>query len=108
MNCESLANHFDSVLLLGNVTPPPTRGGDRCGCGRFYSDHSYLECGVAAKTHHSTRHLTVPSGILGIPGAPAKDKEKKWSIKHHTQEFQTDAFGTIEFQGAPSPSRAQV
>ena len=89
------------------MTPPPTRGGDRCGCGRFYADHSYLDCGSTTR-NQPARHLTVPSGVLGIPGAPTKDREKKWSIKHHTQEFPTDAFGTIEFQGAPSPSRAQV
>ena len=33
---------------------------------------------------------------------------EKWSVHQNTATFPTDAYGTIEFQGGPHPTKAQV
>ena len=32
----------------------------------------------------------------------------KWSVTQHTEVSPTDAYGIIEFQGGPHPTKAQV
>ena len=34
--------------------------------------------------------------------------QEKWSVQQHTELIPTDAYGTIEFQGGPHPTKAQV
>ena len=33
---------------------------------------------------------------------------QKWSVSQHTEASPTDAYGIIEFQGGPHPTKAQV
>ncbi|XP_050403200.2 transient receptor potential cation channel subfamily M member 3 isoform X3 [Patella vulgata] len=46
-------------------------------------------------------HTTLP------PNITSASKEEKWHPYKHTEAKPTDAYGTIEFQGAPHPSKAQ-
>lgn len=37
-----------------------------------------------------------------------KVKNVNWNISRHTTPFPTDAYGTLEFQGGPHPTKARV
>ncbi|XP_036140910.1 transient receptor potential cation channel trpm isoform X4 [Monomorium pharaonis] len=63
----------------------------RCCCGYSYTHH----CGTGAD---------VQSYILSENRE--KDREQ-WSPGKNTHPFPTDAYGTIEFQGGPHPTKAQ-
>ncbi|XP_011879176.1 PREDICTED: transient receptor potential cation channel trpm isoform X4 [Vollenhovia emeryi] len=63
----------------------------RCCCGNSYTHH----CGTGAD---------VQSYHLGE--SREKDREQ-WSPGKNTRPFPTDAYGTIEFQGGPHPTKAQ-
>ena len=39
---------------------------------------------------------------------PQINVEDKWNVSVHTELQPTDAYGTIEFQGGPHPTKAQV
>ena len=56
----------------------------RCGCGRLQARHFYLK------------------------GTCPGDVDEKWNVLRHTELIPTDAYGTIEFQGGPHPTKAQV
>lgn len=43
---------------------------------------------------------------MGVPKAEPGNLEK-WHPYKHTEQKVTDAYGTIEFQGGPHPSKAQ-
>ncbi|XP_013397522.1 transient receptor potential cation channel subfamily M member 1-like isoform X2 [Lingula anatina] len=58
---------------------------NRCGCGR------------AKKNHTVTSDISLP-----LP-----DSSVRWDPWKHTQLLPTDAFGTLEFQGGPHPTKAQ-
>ncbi len=58
----------------------------RCGCGRQKEKHFYLKGGCV----------------------PQISLEDKWNVGYHTELQPTDAYGTIEFQGGPHPTKAQV
>ncbi|XP_020300486.1 transient receptor potential cation channel trpm isoform X4 [Pseudomyrmex gracilis] len=63
----------------------------RCCCGNSYTHH----CGTGADVQSYT---------------DIKEKEKdreQWSPGKNTRPFPTDAYGTIEFQGGPHPTKAQ-
>jgi len=64
----------------------------RCCCGNSYTHH----CGTGAD---------IQSYNLG--SNREKDREQ-WSSGKNTRPFPTDAYGTIEFQGGPHPTKAQV
>ncbi|KAJ9575656.1 hypothetical protein L9F63_007485, partial [Diploptera punctata] len=57
----------------------------RCCCGLSFTFH----CGT------------------GVDVDSYKAVEQQWSPSKHTQPSPTDAYGTIEFQGGPHPSKAQ-
>ncbi|CEF67884.1 Transient receptor potential cation channel subfamily M member 1 [Strongyloides ratti] len=59
---------------------------EKCGCGRLKNDH-YI---------HAFDEI-VKSKKNGL---------EKWSIRKHTVLCPTDAYGTIEFQGGPHPTKA--
>lgn len=56
----------------------------RCACGR--SEHWHVQNGTAKMD---------------------PDHPEKWHPYKHTEQRVTDAYGTIEFQGGPHPSKAQ-
>lgn len=60
----------------------------RCGCGRLKDKHF---------------HLKPSSGV-----EPKPLETERWSVSKHTENMPTDAYGTIEFQGGPHPTKAQV
>ncbi|XP_071652035.1 transient receptor potential cation channel trpm isoform X1 [Temnothorax longispinosus] len=63
----------------------------RCCCGYSYTHH----CGIGAD---------IQSHNLG----ESKEKDhEQWSPGKNTRPFPTDAYGTIEFQGGPHPTKAQ-
>ncbi|XP_011879175.1 PREDICTED: transient receptor potential cation channel trpm isoform X3 [Vollenhovia emeryi] len=70
---------------------PSTEDEHRCCCGNSYTHH----CGTGAD---------VQSYHLGE--SREKDREQ-WSPGKNTRPFPTDAYGTIEFQGGPHPTKAQ-
>ncbi|CAL1532413.1 unnamed protein product [Lymnaea stagnalis] len=63
---------------------PSVRDPTRCACGR--NEHWHIVNGAAR----------VDPGI-----------SEKWHPFRHTEQRNTDAYGTIEFQGGPHPSKAQ-
>ncbi|XP_076624685.1 transient receptor potential cation channel, subfamily M isoform X8 [Colletes latitarsis] len=63
----------------------------RCCCGYSYTHH----CGTGADVQSYTASNT-----------KEKDREQ-WSPGKNTRPFPTDAYGTIEFQGGPHPTKAQ-
>lgn len=40
--------------------------------------------------------------------ADSSEQQENWSVSRHTVASPTDAYGTIEFQGGPHPTKAQV
>ncbi|XP_066585207.1 transient receptor potential cation channel trpm isoform X2 [Prorops nasuta] len=63
----------------------------RCCCGNSYTHH----CGTGADIQsYST-------------GSEAEKEREQWSPGKNTKPFPTDAYGTIEFQGGPHPTKAQ-
>uniref|UniRef100_A0A0K0F7B4 LSDAT_euk domain-containing protein n=1 Tax=Strongyloides venezuelensis TaxID=75913 RepID=A0A0K0F7B4_STRVS len=59
---------------------------EKCGCGRLRNDHYVQAFDEIAKSK--------------------KNGFEKWSIRKHTTLCPTDAYGTIEFQGGPHPTKA--
>ena len=43
-----------------------------------------------------------------VPQALGLPSEERWHPYRHTESKPTDAYGVLEFQGAPHPSKAQV
>lgn len=35
-------------------------------------------------------------------------ENERWQVKAHTREVPTTAFGTVEFQGGPHPTKARA
>ncbi len=66
----------------------------RCGCGRFPEEHD-LDVMREARLNPP-----IPSSLTGEP--------ERWQVKTHTREVPTTAFGTVEFQGGPHPTKARV
>ncbi|XP_015435152.1 PREDICTED: transient receptor potential cation channel trpm [Dufourea novaeangliae] len=64
----------------------------RCCCGYSYTYHCRTGADVQSYTASNTKE---------------KDREQ-WSPGKNTRPFPTDAYGTIEFQGGPHPTKAQV
>jgi hypothetical protein len=64
----------------------------RCCCGNSYTHH----CGTGADVQS-----------YNLSSNREKDREQ-WSSGKNTRPFPTDAYGTIEFQGGPHPTKAQV
>ncbi|XP_064607878.1 transient receptor potential cation channel subfamily M member 3-like isoform X2 [Liolophura sinensis] len=64
-----------------------TRDATKCCCGRGEAWHCTF---LPSPIHGSTTKL-----------------DEKWHPNKHTEAKPTDAYGTIEFQGAPHPSKAQ-
>ncbi|XP_026670370.1 transient receptor potential cation channel trpm isoform X3 [Ceratina calcarata] len=63
----------------------------RCCCGYSYTHHCRAGIDVQSYTTSNTKE---------------KDR-KQWSPAKNTRPFPTDAYGTIEFQGGPHPTKAQ-
>ncbi|XP_011703742.1 PREDICTED: transient receptor potential cation channel trpm isoform X2 [Wasmannia auropunctata] len=63
----------------------------RCCCGYSYTHH----CGTGADVQS-----------YNLSENKEKDREQ-WSPGKNTHPFPTDAYGTIEFQGGPHPTKAQ-
>ncbi|VDO02104.1 unnamed protein product [Rodentolepis nana] len=64
----------------------------RCGCGRFLEEH---DIEVIQEVQMNS---TIPLG----PAEP-----ERWQVKTHTRAVPTTAFGTVEFQGGPHPTKAR-
>lgn len=56
-------------------------------------------CGLSFTFHRGTG--------LDVDSYKAAEQQQ-WTPSRHTQPSPTDAYGTIEFQGGPHPSKAQV
>ena len=68
------------------------RDAQRCMCGRPHAQHY-------------GRTLLAPPPPAPRSSAPSGEQ---WQPLHHTEASPTDAFGTLEFQGGPHPTKAQV
>ncbi|XP_076396365.1 transient receptor potential cation channel, subfamily M isoform X6 [Megachile rotundata] len=70
----------------------PSAGDEhKCCCGYSYTHHCRAGVDVQSYTASNTKE---------------KDREQ-WSPAKNTRPFPTDAYGTIEFQGGPHPTKAQ-
>uniref|UniRef100_A0A0N4ZG74 LSDAT_euk domain-containing protein n=1 Tax=Parastrongyloides trichosuri TaxID=131310 RepID=A0A0N4ZG74_PARTI len=58
----------------------------KCGCGRLKNDHNMYAFDEVIRSKRSGN--------------------EKWSIRKHTMLCPTDAYGVIEFQGSPHPTKA--
>uniref|UniRef100_A0A0R3RIK4 LSDAT_euk domain-containing protein n=1 Tax=Elaeophora elaphi TaxID=1147741 RepID=A0A0R3RIK4_9BILA len=99
---------------------PSSRCADKCGCGKLKRNHmSSRQCPTSwnipltERIPNTTKsdeevepEMTGCESEVGLSRQPAKASEK-WTIRKHTALFPTDAYGTIEFQGAPHPYKAQ-
>ncbi|EJD74757.1 CBR-GON-2 protein [Loa loa] len=99
---------------------PSNRYPDKCGCGKLKRNHiSSRQCStwtipsteriqnVARSDEEVEQEMTGCESEVGLSvKQPAKGSER-WTIRKHTALFPTDAYGTIEFQGAPHPYKAQ-
>lgn len=76
---------------IGNILAFILRCYCRCCCGNSYTHH----CGTGADVQSYT-------------AGEIKEKDREWSPGKNTRHLPTDAYGTIEFQGGPHPTKAQV
>ncbi|CAL7938901.1 unnamed protein product [Xylocopa violacea] len=70
---------------------PSAEDEHRCCCGYSYTHH--CRAGIDVQSHNASN-------------TKEKDREQ-WSPAKNTRPFPTDAYGTIEFQGGPHPTKAQ-
>ncbi|XP_063995488.1 transient receptor potential cation channel trpm isoform X2 [Diachasmimorpha longicaudata] len=63
----------------------------RCCCGHSYTHH----CGTGADVQNFAT------------GTAAEAEREQWSPGKNTKPAPTDAYGTVEFQGGPHPTKAQ-
>lgn len=68
----------------------------RCWCGLSYAQHCVAGAAGAGVTG------------AGLPGLGPPPPTEAWTAARHTRAQPTDAYGTIEFQGGPHPTKAQV
>lgn len=62
---------------------------NRCGCGRRKDDHMRLDISSSLEEINITKSQ-----------CSEKNGESIWRIKDNTEVLPTNAFGTLEFQGA--------
>ncbi|KAK6107091.1 Ion transport family protein [Brugia pahangi] len=100
---------------------PSNRYPEKCCCGRLKRIHiSSRQCStswdipsaervqnVARSDEEAEPEMTGGESEVGQSKQPTTKTTEKWSIRKHTALFPTDAYGTIEFQGAPHPYKAQ-
>nr|CDS23950.1 transient receptor potential cation channel [Echinococcus granulosus] len=72
---------------------PSNDSSNRCNCGRLLEEHD----------HALSRAVRMSSAMCQI-----ESEGERWQIKRHTCEVPTTAFGTVEFQGGPHPTKARV
>ncbi|KAI8499346.1 Transient receptor putative cation channel sub M member 3, partial [Branchiostoma belcheri] len=85
-NCGMLeGEHLEGRWGCGRLEGEHSSEG-RCGCGRLEGEHS-----SEARSAQSTSCM----------------EEVRWTPAAHTEESPSDAFGTLEFQGAGHTSKAQ-
>nr|CDS28709.2 transient receptor potential cation channel [Hymenolepis microstoma] len=71
---------------------PSIKHPDRCGCGLFLEEH---DIEVIRETEVN----------FMLPRSPTESE--RWQVKTHTRAVPTTAFGTVEFQGGPHPTKAR-
>ncbi|CAF0758756.1 unnamed protein product [Brachionus calyciflorus] len=69
--------------------------GEKCGCGRRYEDHRKLHS-------NSLNNINSQNELHNRKDSKAQyeNEQESWKIQTCTETFPTNAFGTIEFQGA--------
>ncbi|VDP67740.1 unnamed protein product [Schistosoma mattheei] len=76
-----------------------------CSCGLTFSEHP-SNVQIEALTQ---QNLNLQPDISTNSGYHLKPtNNERWHVKTHTQEMQTNAYGTVEFQGGPHPTKARV
>ncbi|VDP87163.1 unnamed protein product [Echinostoma caproni] len=80
----------------------------RCCCGLSLNEHAPdVKLEALARLGASGFRALVAGGpsmtTHRIPTAT-----ERWQVKTHTREVPTNAYGTVEFQGGPHPTRARV
>ncbi|THD19758.1 TRPM3 [Fasciola hepatica] len=79
----------------------------RCCCGLSLNEHA-----PDVKLEALAR-LGVPEFRALVTGGPnvaahrIPSTNERWQVKTHTREMSTNAYGTVEFQGGPHPTRAR-
>ncbi|XP_059478668.1 transient receptor potential cation channel trpm isoform X6 [Neocloeon triangulifer] len=64
-------------------------------------------CGLSLTSHLTSNKAPEPSDKSKTTPPPKPGEELVWLPTRHTQAKPCDAYGTIEFQGGPHPSKAQ-
>ncbi|KAK9299484.1 hypothetical protein QLX08_007502 [Tetragonisca angustula] len=75
-------------------------------CSKFIpsADDEHKCCCGYSYTHHCRAGIDVQSYT---PSNTKEEDREQWSPGKNTRPFPTDAYGTIEFQGGPHPTKAQ-
>ncbi len=68
----------------------------RCGCGRRIDEHT-SKVNLAGSSRSLNRQVIISNDE---PSKSSAQQQELWKIKDNTQTFATNAFGTLEFQGA--------
>ncbi|KAM7534599.1 hypothetical protein Aperf_G00000113410 [Anoplocephala perfoliata] len=84
---EQKINQLNCAKYVPSIEHP-----DRCGCGRLPEEHD-------AEVIREVRMNSKVSRPLAQP--------EKWRVERHTRAVPTTAFGTVEFQGGPHPTKAR-
>lgn len=83
----------------------------RCSCGATYIAHTLchqFSAITAAATNEKLAQEKLANGKVAGQEKSEKPQAESWAPSKHTQPSPTDAYGTIEFQGGPHPTKAQV
>ncbi|GIY34857.1 uncharacterized protein CDAR_382541 [Caerostris darwini] len=97
LHLEPLLKGFKASLSTQNPKALYAAENSRCACGAMMCNHP----------------VTVTQGLYRAHSVHSQassqaSADEHWSPTRHTAASQTDAFGTIEFQGSAHPLKAQV
>ncbi|KAM7534373.1 hypothetical protein Aperf_G00000113403 [Anoplocephala perfoliata] len=84
---EQKINQLNCAKYVPSIEHP-----DRCGCGRLPEEHDAEVIREVRMNSKVSRPLTQP---------------EKWRVERHTRAVPATAFGTVEFQGGPHPTKAR-
>lgn len=80
----------------------------RCCCGLSLNEHAPdVKLEALARLGASGFRALVTGGP-NAAGRRIPSTTERWQVKTHTREMSTNAYGTVEFQGGPHPTRARV
>ncbi|TNN20175.1 Transient receptor potential cation channel subfamily M member 7 isoform 2 [Schistosoma japonicum] len=80
-----------------------SKSNSRCSCGLTFNEHP-PNVQIESVTQ---QNLNLHPDISITGDYHLKPINERWHVKTHTQEIPTNAYGTVEFQGGPHPTKAR-